>query len=240
MGKWAEAVGGRELGQPLWGSPEGARLSPVATTQLPEPQVGASVPCQHPGCWHNSSTGLKQKQGWTDTCPTGVPGPAVHATPCGEGRWLTFSLNSSKPSSRTVMSFWLQRDLRAPAHGFLLRHVARRGWHRCPARGLALDRQHPGSLENRHGAYMRRVPHQCTVGPHSSPLLHSGQVRRTREWGYPHHTSRCPGRSTTCYSRPVSLQYAQCPAERLLRRRLRSCHCFLAASSSTFLVPEAC
>lgn len=141
----------------------------------------------------------------------GFPGPVVHTLPRGEGRRLTFSLNSSKPSSRTVMSFWLQRDLRAPAHGFLLRHVTRCGWHRCPARGLALDRQHPESLENRHRACMRRVPHQPTVGPHSSPLLHRGQVRRTRERGYPHNTTSCPVCSTMCYSHPVSLQYSQCP-----------------------------
>lgn len=161
-----------ELRQPLWGSLEGVHLFPVATPQLPEPHVGASVPCQHPGCWLNSSVRLKQKRGWTDARPTAFPGPAAHTAPCGEGRRLTFSLNSSKPSSRTVMSFWLQRDLRAPAHGFSLRHVTRRGWHRCPAGGLALDRQHPGSLENRHGAYMRRVSHQPAVGPHGSSLLH--------------------------------------------------------------------
>ncbi|CAN0312066.1 unnamed protein product, partial [Bubo scandiacus] len=46
-------------------------------------------------------------------------------------------------------------DLRAPAHGCSPRHVARRGGHRRPARGLALDRQHPGSLEKRPRAHMR-------------------------------------------------------------------------------------
>ncbi|CAN0325633.1 unnamed protein product, partial [Bubo scandiacus] len=51
--------------------------------------------------------------------------------------------------------FWLQGDLRAPAHGCSPRHVARRGGHRRPASGLALDRQHPGSLEKRHRAHMR-------------------------------------------------------------------------------------
>uniref|UniRef100_A0A8B9G384 Acrosin n=1 Tax=Amazona collaria TaxID=241587 RepID=A0A8B9G384_9PSIT len=79
------------------------------------------------------------------------------------------------------MSFCLQSDLRAPAHGCFPRQAAHRGWQRCPAGGLALDRQHPADLRSRHGAHVRRVPHQPAVGPHSSPLLHQRQVRRTRE-----------------------------------------------------------
>ncbi|RLV63269.1 hypothetical protein DV515_00018442, partial [Chloebia gouldiae] len=51
---------------------------------------------------------------------------------------------------------------------------------RCLARGLALDCQHPGPRENRHQPYMWRVPHQPTVGPHSSPLLPPGQVRHIK------------------------------------------------------------
>lgn len=64
-----------ELGQPLWGSLEGVHLFPVATPQLPEPHVGASVPCQHPGCWLNSSVRLKQKRGVDGRTPHGVPWP---------------------------------------------------------------------------------------------------------------------------------------------------------------------
>ncbi|CAN0334621.1 unnamed protein product, partial [Bubo scandiacus] len=164
--------------------------------------------------------------------PTGSPGLAVHAAPCGEGRRLTFSRNSSKPSSRTLMSFWLQRDLWAPARGCSPWHITCRGGHRCPARGLALDRQHPGSLEKRHGAHMRRVPHQPTVGPHSSPLLHQGQVRRARNRDIP--PALAGALSTAPCATPVpvpcgapSAWALQGPAERLLGRGLGSCQCFL-------------
>lgn len=50
----------------LRGAPENACLPPVAIPQLPKTWVGASVYHQHPGCWHNLSTGLKQKQ--ADRC----------------------------------------------------------------------------------------------------------------------------------------------------------------------------
>lgn len=162
----------------LMGFAGGCPLVPRGHTTASQTPCGSLGSLPAPRLLAQLVYGAKAETRWTDACLVGSPGPAVRATPCGEGRWLTFSLNSSKPLGRTVMSFLLQRDLRAPPHGFSLWHIARRGWHRCPARGLALDRQHPGSLENRHRAYMRRVPHQPTVGPHSSPLLHQGQAHR--------------------------------------------------------------
>ena len=141
------------------------------------------------------------------------------------------------------MSFWLQ-DLRAAAHGCSLRHVARRGRHRRPAGGLALDREHPGSLCSRHGAHMRRVPNQPTVGPHSSPLLHQGQVRRARNGDIPPALAGAPCAAPRATPIPFpcgtpSAWALQSPAERLLRRGLGSCHGFLAASSSTRLELKA-
>ena len=230
------------------GFPGGCLLVPRGHTTASPASRASLGSLQHPGCWHNLPAGLKQKRGRTPARPTGSPGLAVHSAPRGEGRRLTFSRNSSEPSSRTVMSFWLQ-DLRAPAHGCLLRrllrHVTRCGWHRCPARGLALDRQHPGSLGSRHGACVRRVPHQPTVGPHSSPLLPRGQVRRVRHGDIPPALAGAPSAAPRATPVPFlcgtpSAWALQSLAERLLGRGLGSCHGFLAASSSTRLEPKAC
>ncbi|XP_068041719.1 acrosin-like isoform X3 [Anomalospiza imberbis] len=53
-----------------------------------------------------------------------------------------------------------------------------------------MDGQHPAPLDTRPEASVWRDPHQQTVGSHSSPLLQRGHVRRSREWGHPHNTSR--------------------------------------------------
>jgi len=50
-------------GAALVGFTGGCSLFPLATPKLPKRHVGASVPCQQPGRWHNSPTGLKHKQG---------------------------------------------------------------------------------------------------------------------------------------------------------------------------------
>lgn len=176
--------------------------------QFPKPWAGASVHHQHPGYWHNLSRGLKQKQAGRCTAPA-VPLAllALQPKPCGGGSWLTFSLHSNKLSHGTVMTFCLQRDLWAPAHGFYLQLVTRCGWYRRHARvwGLGWNCQYPLLLETTSiHTCLWRDPHQLKVAPLSCPLLcQHHKVRRTWARGYPHTTS-------TCYSHPISLQCAEC------------------------------
>ena len=181
VGKWPEALGG-SLGKPC-----GLHWRGPACPPWPPPRFLKAM-------WEAQCLGSSQAAGTTRLRaeaesgargagfgPTGFLGPSGHAL--WGGKTAGLQPQRRKPSSSTVRSFWLQRELRASSHGFSLRHVTRRGWHRCPARGLALDRQHPGSRGRRHGAHLRGLPHQPTVGPHRSPLLHRGQVRRTRGRG---------------------------------------------------------
>lgn len=137
------------------------------------------------------------------------------------------------------MTFCLQTDLWAPAYGYYLQLITRCGWHRCHARlwGLGWDCQYPPRLETTGiCACLWRDPHQRKVAALSCPLLcQRHNVRRTWVQGYPHTTS-------ACYSHPISLHVPsantlQGPAERLRGERLGSCHCFLAASSLTYLKP---
>lgn len=99
---------------------------------------------------------------------------ALQPRPCGKGSCLTFSLQSSKPSHRTVMTFSLQGHLWTPAHAYCARLITRCGWHRCPARtwGLGWPCQFLLFLvASNVCSQLWRNPHQPEVGPHSGPLL---------------------------------------------------------------------
>ena len=94
---WVSGRGsGRELGN-LMGFPGGCLLVPRGHTTASSAPCGSLGSSQHPGCWHNSPAGLKQKRGRPPTHPTGLRGLTVHAAPRGEGRRLTFGRDSSKP-----------------------------------------------------------------------------------------------------------------------------------------------
>ena len=94
---WVSGRGsGRELGN-LMGFPGGCLLVPRGHTTASSAPCGSLGSSQHPGCWHNSPAGLKQKRGRPPTHPTGLRGLTVHAAPRGEGRRLTFSRDSSEP-----------------------------------------------------------------------------------------------------------------------------------------------
>lgn len=155
------------------------------------------------------------------------------------GQALSVSTNSSTPWGRTVTGFCLQ-NLRAPAQGFLWLDT-RCGWHGRPAGGLALDRQRPGTLGTRRSAQMWRVPHQLTVGPHSSPLLCHGQVRSTGNRDVPaprvgsmspHHAAPIPPSCSTSSAQAL-------PSPAGTAREKGSGHRFRAASSPTSLQPKA-
>lgn len=59
-----------------WGDPYGVhwKMSPCPwyTAELPRPHGRSSIPHQHPGCWHNSSTGAKAEMGMARDNP-GAP-----------------------------------------------------------------------------------------------------------------------------------------------------------------------
>lgn len=76
-----------------------------------------------------------------------------------------------QPSKQDSDEFLLE-DLWAVARGCVSRHIMCCWGHTCPARLLALDRQRPDNLAQGHGARLRRVTHQPTVGSLGSPLLH--------------------------------------------------------------------
>lgn len=160
-----------------------------AQAQLPPPFLPGTPPCSHPGGTGTAvpstrnqglcdiGVGAEGSVGNAGTTPRSAAALVVTSPGHEQLPLATGSDEGAAPPpvaghvlacARHIRKLW---DLRAPAHGRSLRHDARRGWHECPARGLALDRQHPESLVFRRWACMWRVPHQPTVGPHSSTLL---------------------------------------------------------------------
>ena len=192
------------------GFPGGCPLVPCGHTSASPAPRGSLGSLQHPGCWHNSPAGPKQKRGRTPARPHGAPWPRCPCSAPWGGQRADLQPEQQRAIEQDGDEF-LVTGGPAGCGPWRLTPAPRASWGaQTPSQGPG-----PGSSASRFPGQQARGtyaegPSSAHSGSSQQPTASPRPGKEGQERGYPPSTRGCPVRSTTCYSRPLSLWYTQC------------------------------